>query len=277
MTKDLLHSQPAFGQLPSQVASGRGTDGSSILAHPVSQRRPSPPTIHARRPSPTIVTNLLRGLFGQAAPDDARRFDNSTASHAMDLSLLASLQQNPATYNSYRHSLCENEGLTELVIDEAAGSLKRSATTTTSLKRSATAESTTAPQNRKRAKGALPPELESLTDSNAKDKVEFGMEVDAKGKTSEEKEPARVAQYIKLDDGTKYDIREGKSPDDKKTPHFLLNFLQISTIFASFSRAHAGTLQNPSIRPCATTLQKNSVESSSIFYGNLMLCINWFY
>jgi hypothetical protein len=81
-TKDLLRSQPAFGQLPSQVASGRGTDGSSILAHPVSQRRPSPPTIHARRPSPTIVTNLLRGLFGQAAPDDARRFDNSTASHA---------------------------------------------------------------------------------------------------------------------------------------------------------------------------------------------------
>ena len=47
----------------------------------MSQRRPSPPTIHARRPSPTIVTNLLSGLFGQAAPDDARRFDNSTASH----------------------------------------------------------------------------------------------------------------------------------------------------------------------------------------------------
>jgi hypothetical protein len=79
--EDLLRSQPAFGQLPSQVASGRGTDGSSILAHPVSQRRPSPPT---------IVTNLLSGLFGQAALDDARRFDNSTASHAMDLSLLAS-------------------------------------------------------------------------------------------------------------------------------------------------------------------------------------------
>jgi hypothetical protein len=49
-------------------------------------------------------------------------------------------------------------------------------------------------------------------------------------------------------------IREGKSPDDKKTLHFLLNFLQISTMFASFSRAHAGTLQNPSICPCATTL-----------------------
>ena len=50
----------------------------------------------------------------------------------------------------------------------------------------------------------------------------------------------------------------------KKTPHFLLNFLQISTIFASFSRAHAGTLQNPSIRPCATTLQKKL--SGIIFY-----------
>jgi hypothetical protein len=44
-------------------------------------------------------------------------------------------------------------------------------------------------------------------------------------------------------------IREGKSPDDKKkTPHFLLNFLLISTIFASFSRAHARTLLNQSYR-----------------------------
>jgi hypothetical protein len=51
----------------------------------------------------------------------------------------------------------------------------------------------------------------------------------------------------------------------KKTLHFLLNFLQISTIFASFSHAHARTLQNPSICPCATTLRNNSVESSSIF------------
>jgi hypothetical protein len=40
----------------------------------------------------------------------------------------------------------------------------------------------------------------------------------------------------------------------KKTLHFLLNFLQISTIFASFSRAHAGTLQNHSISPCTTTV-----------------------
>ena len=43
----------------------------------------------------------------------------------------------------------------------------------------------------------------------------------------------------------------------KKTPHFLLNFLQISTIFASFSRAHAGTLQNPSISPCAFRSQED--------------------
>jgi hypothetical protein len=71
-------------------------------------------------------------------------------------------------------------------------------------------------------------------------------------------------------------IREGKSPDDKKTPHFLLNFLQISTIFASFSQAHAGTLQNHSISPCTTTVRNNTVESSTIFHSNLMLRINWF-
>jgi hypothetical protein len=39
-------------------------------------------------------------------------------------------------------------------------------------------------------------------------------------------------------------IREGKSPDDKQNSAFLLIFLQISTIFASFSQAHTGTLQN---------------------------------
>jgi hypothetical protein len=157
----------------------------------------------------------------------------------MDLSLLASLQQNPATYNSYRHSLCENKGLTELVVDEAAGSLKRSAT----------AESMTAPQNPKRAKGALPPELESLTDNNAKDKVEFGMEVDAKGKTSEEKEPARVAQYIKLDDGTKYDLQTLKSDQIRKLP---LNFgckgVQSATLFncrkAMATRISMGVINN---------------------------------
>jgi hypothetical protein len=72
-------------------------------------------------------------------------------------------------------------------------------------------------------------------------------------------------------------IREGKSPDDKKTAHFVLNFLQISTIFASFSWAHAGTLQNHSISPCTTTVRNNTVESSTIFHSNLMLHINWFY
>jgi hypothetical protein len=63
----------------------------------------------------------------------------------------------------------------------------------------------------------------------------------------------------------------------KKTPHFLLNFLQISTIFASFSRAHARTLQNHSISPCTTTVRNNTVESSTRFHSNLMLRINWFY
>jgi hypothetical protein len=53
--EDLLCSQPTFGQLPSQGASGGGTDGSSILVHPVLQHCPSPPTIHARRPSPTLL------------------------------------------------------------------------------------------------------------------------------------------------------------------------------------------------------------------------------
>jgi hypothetical protein len=73
-------------------------------------------------------------------------------------------------------------------------------------------------------------------------------------------------------------IREGKSPDDKKkTAHFVLNFLQISTIFVSFSQAHAGTLQNHSISPCTTTVQNNTVESCTIFHRNLMLCNNLVY
>jgi hypothetical protein len=63
----------------------------------------------------------------------------------------------------------------------------------------------------------------------------------------------------------------------KKPLHFVLNFLQISTIFVSFSRAHARTLQNRSISPCTNTVQNNTVESSTIFQSNLMLCINWFY
>jgi hypothetical protein len=65
-------------------------------------------------------------------------------------------------------------------------------------------------------------------------------------------------------------IREGKSPDDKKTLHFLLNFLQISTIFASFSQAHAGTLQNPSICPCATTLQ--NTQWNHLLYFTAIPC-----
>ncbi len=43
-------------------------------------------------------------------------------------------------------------------------------------------------------KGVLPPELDLLTYKNAKDKVEFGMEVDEKARTTEQKEPAHVAQ-----------------------------------------------------------------------------------
>jgi hypothetical protein len=38
-------------------------------------------------------------------------------------------------------------------------------------------------------------------------------------------------------------------------------FLQISTIFVSFSQAHARTLQNHSISLCTTTVQNNTVES----------------
>jgi hypothetical protein len=71
-------------------------------------------------------------------------------------------------------------------------------------------------------------------------------------------------------------IREGKSPDDKKTLHFVLIFLQIST-FLFFSGAHTGTLQNHSISPRANTVLNNTVESSTIFHSNLMLRINWFY
>jgi hypothetical protein len=51
----------------------------------------------------------------------------------------------------------------------------------------------------------------------------------------------------------------------KNTPHFVLNFLQISTFFASFSRAHARTLQNHSISPCTTTVLNNS-HSGIIYY-----------
>jgi hypothetical protein len=77
--------------------------------------------------------------------------------------------------------------------------------------------------------------------------------------------------------GTSHNIREGKSPDDKKnsafSTKFFANFHYFCVLFPSSRRNST----KPSICPCATTLQKNSVESSSIFYGNLMLCINWFY
>jgi hypothetical protein len=63
----------------------------------------------------------------------------------------------------------------------------------------------------------------------------------------------------------------------KKNSAFSTKFFANFHYFCVLSRAHAGTLQNPSICPCATTLRNNSVESSSIFYSNLMLCINWFY
>jgi hypothetical protein len=63
----------------------------------------------------------------------------------------------------------------------------------------------------------------------------------------------------------------------KKTAHFVLIFLQISTIFASFSQAHTRTLQNHSISPCTTTVQNNTVESCTIFHRNLMLCNNLVY
>jgi hypothetical protein len=73
------------------------------------------------------------------------------------------------------------------------------------------------------------------------------------------------------------DIREGKSLDDKKTLHFLLIFFANFHFFVSFPQAHARTLQNHSISPHANTVQNNAVESSTKFYGNLMLFINWVY
>jgi hypothetical protein len=73
-------------------------------------------------------------------------------------------------------------------------------------KRSTTTMSTTA-SKAKWPKGVLPPELDLLTYKNAKDKVEFGMEVDEKARTTEQKEPAHVAQFSKVDDGTKCDLK----------------------------------------------------------------------
>jgi hypothetical protein len=75
------------------------------------------------------------------------------------------------------------------------------------------------------------------------------MEVDAKGKTSEEKEPARVAQCIKLDDGTKYDLQTLKSDQIRK---LALNFgckgVQSATLFncrkAIATRISMGVIYN---------------------------------
>jgi hypothetical protein len=88
-----------------------------------------------------------------------------------------------------------------------------------------------------------------------------------------------LGSLIKAFQGQEDSVASGKGNLQmiKKTLHFLLNFLQISTIFASFSRAHTGTLQNHSISPCTTTVRNNTVESSTIFHSNLMLRINWFY
>jgi hypothetical protein len=72
-------------------------------------------------------------------------------------------------------------------------------------------------------------------------------------------------------------IREGKSLDDKKNFAFSTNFFANFHFFVSFPRAHARTLQNHSISPHANTLQNNAVESSTKFYCNLMLFINWVY
>jgi hypothetical protein len=46
----------------------------------------------------------------------------------------------------------------------------------------------------------------------------------------------------------------------KKTPHFVLNFFANFHSFASFSQAHAGTLQNHSISPHANTVLNNTVK-----------------
>jgi hypothetical protein len=72
-------------------------------------------------------------------------------------------------------------------------------------------------------------------------------------------------------------IKEGKSPDDKKnsafSTKFFANFHYFYVLFPS-SRQNSTKPQHLSMRHY---IAKLSVESSSIFYGNLMLCINWFY
>jgi hypothetical protein len=72
-------------------------------------------------------------------------------------------------------------------------------------------------------------------------------------------------------------IREGKPLDDKTNFAFSTNFFANFHFFVSFPRAHARTLKNHSISPHANTVQNNAVESSTKFYCNLMLFINWVY
>jgi hypothetical protein len=74
-----------------------------------------------------------------------------------------------------------------------------------------------------------------------------------------------------------WDIREGKSLDDEKNSAFCTKFFANFHFFVYFSRAHAGTLQNHSIPPCANTVLNTTVESSTIFHSNLMLRINLVY
>jgi hypothetical protein len=66
-------------------------------------------------------------------------------------------------------------------------------------------------------------------------------------------------------------IKEGKSPDDKQSLHFVQLFLQIS-IFSIFFPI---SCQN-STKPHNKVLN-NTVESTNIFHSNLMLCINLVY
>jgi hypothetical protein len=62
-----------------------------------------------------------------------------------------------------------------------------------------------------------------------------------------------------------------------KNSAFCTNFFANFHFFASFSQAHAGTLQNHIILPHANTVLNNAVESSNIFHSNLMLHINVVY
>jgi hypothetical protein len=72
-------------------------------------------------------------------------------------------------------------------------------------------------------------------------------------------------------------ITEGKSPDDKINSAFCTNFFQISTFLHLVPELMPELYKNHSISPCANTVLNNTVESSTIFHSNLMLCINLVY